>query len=263
MRYAEFRDRFEGALQEAGLMFFHSDRPVETIDLTDTARNWRVYVYRTPPPQADPFHVSAKIGFTWSPVESARAYTCEEDLLAALVGRRRRPLRTERRWTRIDFSLHASLPYGSTTSIPEPDVLGGWTASVTEQADAAFNDVVEKKGRIVAVLGGHGDLEVDAQCTPDGSVSLKGVSISGFRIVHVPRVWDDPARREAEKDTHGELGEVARTFRAAFDAWTERISALATWIRYSPPSPGAKPAEPWFDDAADDDNDDSGPETTH
>ena len=81
-------------------------------------------------------------------------------------------------------------------------------------------------------------------------------SVSAFRIVHVPRVWDDPARQEAEKNTHGELDEVARTFRAAFDAGTERISALATWIRYSPPSPGAKPAEPWFDDAADDDNDD-------
>ena len=93
MRYAEFRDRLEGSLHEAGLIFFHSDRPVETIDLTDTARNWKVYVYRTPPPRADPFHVSAEIGFTWSPVESARGYTCEEDLLAALVGRRRRRIR--------------------------------------------------------------------------------------------------------------------------------------------------------------------------
>ena len=46
----------------------------------------------------------------------------------------------------------------------------------------------------------------------------------------------------------------------ALDAWTESVSALATWIRYSPPPPDAKPVEPWFDDEPDDDG---GPETMH
>jgi len=32
MRYEEFRDRLQNALGEAGLLFRHSDRPVETID---------------------------------------------------------------------------------------------------------------------------------------------------------------------------------------------------------------------------------------
>src|SRR3990172_13245960 len=49
-------------------------------------------------------------------------------------------------------------------------------------------DIEEKKGRIVAVLGGHGDVEVQAHCRPDGVVSLKAVAISGFRTVRVPRV---------------------------------------------------------------------------
>ncbi len=71
---------------------------------------------------AEPFHVSAVISFDWDPVDAARSYTGEEDLLTEVVGRRRRPLRTERRWTRIDLSLHASLPCGSATSMPEPDV---------------------------------------------------------------------------------------------------------------------------------------------
>jgi hypothetical protein len=262
VRYAQFRDRLESALQEAGLFFHDADRRVETIDLVDTVRSWKVYVCRVAPQSAEPFHVSAEIGFEWSPVDAARAYTCEEDLLTELVGRRRRPIRTERRWTRIDLSLHAGLPYGSMTSMPESHVLGAWTASVVEKADAAFNEIEQKKGRIVAVLGGHRDLEVQTHRKPDGVVSLTAVAISGFRTVRVPRVWDNPDRRAAERDPRDELGRLARRFKTALDEWTKSVSELATWIRYSPPPPGAKPVEPWFDDQSEDD-DDGGPETTH
>ncbi len=181
--------------------------------------------------------MSAVIGFEWSPADAARAYTCEEDLLTELVGRRRPPFRTERRWTRIDLSLQASLPYGSTTAMPEPHVFGAWTAAVVEQADAALTDIEEKKGRIVAVLGGHGDVEVHAHCRPDGVVSLKAVAISGFRTVRVPRVWDSPERRESERDPRDEIGRLARRFKTALDEWTTSVSELATWIRYAPPRP--------------------------
>jgi hypothetical protein len=37
------------------------------------------------------------------------------------------------------------------------------------------------------------------------------------------------------------------------------VSAMATWIRYSPPS-GATPVEPWFDDQAEEN--DGGPEAS-
>lgn len=67
MRYAEFRDRLEDAFQEAGLFFHDADRRVETIDLADTLRGWKVYVCRAAPRSAEPFHVSAVIGFEWAP----------------------------------------------------------------------------------------------------------------------------------------------------------------------------------------------------
>jgi type VI protein secretion system component VasA len=67
MRYAEFRDRLEDALQEAGLFFAHADRRVETIDLDDAGRSWKVYVHRVTPQSAEPFHVSAVIGFRVEP----------------------------------------------------------------------------------------------------------------------------------------------------------------------------------------------------
>ena len=259
MRYAEFRDRFEDALQEVGL-FIHDAHRVETIDLADNARRWKVYIIRAAPRSAEPFQASAEIGFDWTPVDAARAYTCEEDLLMQLMGRRRRPTRTERRWKRVDLSLRANLPYGSTTSMPEPQVFGAWSASIVEKVHATLSEIEERQGQIVAVLGGHGDLEVKAHCKPDGVVSLTGVAISGFGMVRVPRVWDDPERREAEGGAHVEMGRLARTFKITLDEWTQSVSELATWIRHSPPPPGAKPIEPWFEDQSDDD-DDGGPET--
>jgi hypothetical protein len=262
VRYAEFRDRLEDALREVGLFFQNTEQRVETIDLAHTTRSWKVHLFGAALPSADPFHVSAEIGFKWSPVDAARAYTTEEDLLTELVGRRRRPIRTERRWTRIDVSLHASLPYGSTTSMPDSRVLGSWTASVTEKVDAAFTENEEKRGRVVAILGGRGDVEVHAHCKPDGVVSLTAVAVSGFRLVRVPRVWDDPERREAERGPDADLGGLARRCKTALDEWTRSVSELATWIRYSPPPPESKPAEPWVEDQSEDD-DDGGPETTH
>lgn len=74
MRYAEFRDRLEDALQEAGLFFHDADRRVETIDLADTVRSWKVYVCRAAPRSAEPFHVSAEIGFEWGPIDAARVH---------------------------------------------------------------------------------------------------------------------------------------------------------------------------------------------
>jgi hypothetical protein len=134
--------------------------------------------------------------------------------------------------------------------------------AVRRHADTAFTDINQKQGRIVAVLGGHTDLDVQAQCKSGGILSLNGVSIEGFRIVHVPRVWDDPMRREAERSASGELVRVAHTFSAALDDWTKQVSELAAWIRYSPPSATATPVAPMFD-GEDEGDDDGGPETTH
>ena len=79
------------------------------------------------------------------------------------------------------FVPQMSLPYGSTTSMPEPHVFGGWTAAVLEKADAALTDIEEKKGRIMAVRGGHSDIEVQVHCKPHGVVSLKAVLAATIR----------------------------------------------------------------------------------
>lgn len=263
MRYNEFRDRLQDALQEAKLFFHHADRVEETVALEATERHWEAYVWRSVPQRAEPFHISAKISFKWNPFNAARGYTCEEDLLTELFGRNNRPTKTERRFVRVDLGLSASLPYGSTTPMPEAHVFGPWTASVGEKFDALFTDIKERGGRVVAVYGGHGDLDVEGHCTPVGVVTLKGVSIFGFNLVRVPRVWDHPDRREKDKDIGQDLDRLAQRFKAAYEGWTAAVAELATWIRYAPPPPEAKPVEPWFGEEDEDGEDERGPETAH
>ena len=220
-------------------------------------------MFRNAPQQAEPFHVSAKISFGWSPFEAARSYTREEDLLSELLGRRERPTKTEPRILRVDIVLRASLPYGSTTPMPEPQVFGPWIAAVGERLDESLPAGTKGgRGRPPTIMGYRGEVEVEAQHTSEGVLSLTGLSLPAFRMVQVPRVWDDPERRDAEKGAGKALDQLARRFKSALDEWTGCVAELATWIRYSPPPPAASSRGERPDDDDDDEND-AEPETTH
>lgn len=173
MRYDEFRDQFQDALREAGL-FGYIHRPLETIDLINTSRRWEVSFWQPAPQSAAPFHVSARIAFDWDPVNAARAYTCEEDLIMELFGRRQGQRKTEPRWARVDLKLYADLPYGSTTPMPDPQVFGSWTGSIGEKLDEVLTEVKERQQRVVAVLGGRGEVEVETRSNHEGILALKG-----------------------------------------------------------------------------------------
>jgi hypothetical protein len=261
MRYNEFRNLLQDALGDAGLLFRNGDRPVEMIDLADTNRHWHVYIWRSGPQSAEPFNVSAKVSFDWSPVDTARAYTCEEDLLMELLGSKQRQMKTERRWVRVDLALYAGLPYGSTAPLPDVQVFGSWIALVSEKLNELLTEYRQRQQRIVAVIGACEEIEVETRCSPAGVLTIQGVSVSGFRLVRVPRVWDDPDRREVEKGIGEELVRLAGLFRAALDEWVGRIGELAKWIRYTPPPPASRPVEPWFEDEEEGEND--GPGTIH
>src|ERR1051326_2374512 len=118
MRYDEFRDRFHDALREVGLFSPYLEKPIETIDIANMSRRWETYIRQSSSRNSEPFQPSGQIAFNWNPFNAARGYTCEEDLLSELFGRRKRPMRTEKRWTRVDLALYANLPYGSTNPLP-------------------------------------------------------------------------------------------------------------------------------------------------
>src|SRR5260221_11711063 len=135
------------------------DRAEETIDLTTTGRRWSVLLLGRP---VAPLHAGATISLRWAPFRSARSYTCEEDLLTDLVGRRA-PRSTQPRLVRVDITFRATLSYGSTTPMPASDVWAPWVASVEEKLDTALT---ERRRRKSAETAWRGDLGIDRRSTP-------------------------------------------------------------------------------------------------
>ena len=108
-------------------------------------------------------------------------------------------MRTQKRWMRVDLALYANPPDGSTTPIPDLQILAGWTNALHQKLGALISDVEERAGQIVAISGGVNELE-DPNAVPGrGRVNLSGFSISSFRLVQIPRLWHDPQRRDLEK----------------------------------------------------------------
>jgi hypothetical protein len=158
----------------------------------------------------------------------------------------------------VDVSLRATLPYGSITPMPTPEMWRSLSDSVEVALDEALPraDVDQGQRLLPAVSGWRGDLEVEARCTEDGELSLEGVSVSAFRLVPVPRMWDDPEKREKEQDAGEHLVELADRIKVAMDEWRGAVAELARWIRYTPP-----PQERMVDSLADTEDDE--PETVH
>lgn len=204
MHYAEFRYRLEDALQEAG-KFFHETGIVETIELTNGVRRWKGYLHSTAP-EAEPFHVSASVAFSWSPLDAARAHTSEEDFLTEVLGRKQRYPKAETRWMRVDLTLFAGLPYGSTIPVPDAQILGPWTSSLGEKKlDTLFTECRERGGKIVAIIGSREEIRVKARSSPNGTLLLDGLTGAGFRTICIPRAWSDSGRQKSEKTYDREL----------------------------------------------------------
>jgi hypothetical protein len=261
MRYQEFRDQLQIVLHNEGLFGQRIGNPTETIDLESMVRRWKVYIVGSSTANTEPFYVTAKIAFNWGPFNTARSYTCEEDLLTELLGRAKSSLKTEPRFTRVDLELHARLPQGSTSAIPEAQTLGSWADSIRQKLDKVFRESKWRHGRLVAVLGALDEVSIESRCDSAGRLSIAGISIAGFRMVRAPRVWDDPDRRDAEKGGAAELSRLAQKFRYSLEEWLAGIAELARWIRYTPPPADAKEIEPPFEEQ--EDEDEGGPETIH
>ncbi|HSW40547.1 MAG TPA: hypothetical protein VLL97_13750 [Acidobacteriota bacterium] len=260
MRYNEFRDQLQEALYRAGILSGAAGGPVETIDIGGMTRRWEILAWHKSLRKAEPFHICMKIAFAWEPFDSARTFTCEENLIENLLGSSRKSFKTERRWTRVNLTLSATLPYGSTTPLPDPQVLGSWTRSVGEKLDEYMEEFSKRQGKVASVMGAREDIRIEVNCAPDGSLCLEGLSVAGFRIVWLPRVWDDPDRQQAEKGIGDQLDRLAGLFESALERWTGSVAELVKWMRYAPPPSEASHLEPQI---RIDDEEDNGPGTVH
>jgi hypothetical protein len=262
VRYDEFRYQLQTALQNVGLLQQRIGNPIETVDLDSMGRLWKVYIMGSSTKDTEPFDVTAKIALNWNPFNTARSYTCEEDLLTEMLGRTKSSSKTKPRLVRVDLELRASLPYGSTTTIPDASTFGSWADSIKQKLDKVITENKWRQERLVAVSGALEEVNIESRYDSAGRLSLKRLSVAGFRVVHVPRVWDDPGRREAERDPAAELSRLAQKFKYSLDEWRIGITELARWIRYTPPPADSKQIAPQFEEL-EDENKEGGPETIH
>jgi hypothetical protein len=262
MRYDEFRYQLQTALQHVGLLGQPIGNPIETVDLGSMERLWKVYIMGSSTKDTEPFDVTAKIALNWNPFNTARSYTCEEDLLSEMLGRTKSSSKTKPRLVRVDLELRASLPYGSTTTIPDAPTFGSWADSIKLKLDRVITENKWRQERLVAVSGALEEVNIESRYDSAGHLSLKRLSVAGFRVVHIPRVWDDSDRREAERDPTAELSRLAQKFKYSLDEWSISIVELARWIRYTPPPADSKQIAPMLEEQ-DDENEGGGPETIH
>ena len=178
-------------------------------------------------PQSDAVDPEALLSFDWNPFQAARSYAREEDLLTDLVGRHGRLPRTAPRWLRMDLALRATLMQDAGIPMPEPKVLARWSKTVDTKLDKLLpHDASFRGGRLVAIKGWRGEVEVESRCAPDGRLLLNRVEVSAYQVVNPPRVFDDPDRRERVKPIEKQLGDLARRFKRAFDAWMGCVGEL-------------------------------------
>lgn len=251
MRYDEFRDRWLAALRSARVLAYQ-DLPEETINVTTMARRWKVHAIGR---SAEPFHPGATIGFDWDPFESARSYTCEEDLLTHLHGRRS-ARSTQPRFIRVEFVFRAALTWGSTIPLPGAEVWNPWAEALQERLDDALAATRRRKAPATAW---RGELELEGRTAPDGSFALHGISSSSGELIVIPRIWDDTRRQEREGSAGRRIDELVARIRRGLDAWLESVDELARWVRYAP---AAAPASPSRRDRSAR-RGQSGPETMH
>ncbi len=148
--------------------------------------------------------------------------------------------------------------FESTTPLPAADVWQPWVASMEEKVSAAL---APQRPRKKADIRWRGGLGLEGESSVYGEFALHGMSVPAYEMIVVPRIWDDPRRREREASAAKPIDALAARFRTALDAWTDSVAELGGWLHNAPAPPrgrsGRLRREPFQFDG------DSGPETTH
>lgn len=225
MNHDAFRAAWLDALQAIGLRGY-PDRGEDLIDLGTMCRKHSLRVGMGHEQVAEPFFVTMLLGWTWTPVHSARTYTNEEDLLSELLGHEQaRAVLTERPWVRVDVQLHATLPWGQPLRLEGADRLHRWTGEVTRALQPMLRSRVERNSAgIEAIHASIREPQARVECGGSGELLLLGVEVEAWRGVQLPRTSD--VDDVLEDDTAPQLARLATDAGAALAAWTRSLALL-------------------------------------
>jgi hypothetical protein len=224
MNYEQFRAIWYEALNEAGMRPYLFP-PTEMVELGNMSRTYQVYAHLTPLREVKPFHVSARLRWTWDALQAARAATTEEDLMAELLGEDERHKDNEQPWLRLAVTLSATLPWGSPLPLPEPSAWRDWLVDVKERLDPLLSTEWEARDERIAVFASRSEPEAEVQPAADGRLSLTGVNLSAWEGINLPRQWDDP-NREPDEDPYDQLADFVERVLEAMDEWNQSLVHL-------------------------------------
>jgi hypothetical protein len=229
MNYDEFRAAWNEALLASRLPA--AMRASETMCLRSMDREYKVVVEPFGGQDAAPFHVTAKMSWTWDALITARSRSIEEDTLVELLGREgAEGIDTVAPWLRVDVILRASAPYDRPVPMPKPSAWAAWVKETTGRLERSEpllppEPLRETDEGLFEVLGWKGDPEVTCHCGPGGELGLKEVELAAFVTMTLPRQWDDPDR-EPDDPPADQLAEFFGRVKASLFAWMQALDHL-------------------------------------
>jgi hypothetical protein len=195
------------------------------VDLGNMDRTYLVYVHLPSSQEVKPFHVTARLSWTWDALQAARTATTEEDALMMFLGDERRWEDTERPWLRVDVRLSATLPRSSNLPLPGPTRWRDWLVDVNERLEPLLLTDWEAGDEEMIVLASRGEPEAEVHPAADGQLSLAGVRLSAWEGINLPRQWDDPDRVRDEHP-YVQLADFIERVWEAMEAWNQSLARL-------------------------------------
>ena len=223
--YHDFRMLWHEALDAADLLP-HPLWPSETLDLRQMSRAYNLYVSLGGGHGARPFYTTAELEWNWSATLSARSATTEEDLLIEVLGQDGYDLVTERPWIRVDVTLNGTLPWDSPLPMPDAPTWRRWVGEVTNRLAPILPIRNEEDEYGVRALSWCGEPEARARCGYDGRLHLRGVYLSAWQGIDLPRQWDNPDR-ELDDWPEEDLADFANRVNWALQAWESCLKHLS------------------------------------
>lgn len=230
MSYEEFKELWTWTLHESGLPIGSGIPIEESLDLRSTDRHYKSFVHMHE--RVETFHVSAAVEFRWDALQTARTCCTEEDAVRQLLGvdREQYP-RTEVPSLRVDVTLRASTEWGKEIPLPSAEVCKNWareTISRLENVEPLLpiEQVRENRKGNLELLAFRSEPELTVLCKRDGSLALRGVEVTAWQAINLPRKWDDSTRKP-DKGPHYQLAALFRRLKASLHGWREALDHIA------------------------------------
>jgi hypothetical protein len=226
--YEAFRTAWSRAHLESRLSALHD--ATETLNTRSLDRSHTIYLEPLGGQDAPPFHVTATLSWAWDTLNTARARTCDEDVLTEMLGHDgASELVTEKPCVRVDIKLTASAPYGKPLPLPARSAWRQWvheTLSRLDDIEPLLPDEPHRENRmgLTEVLAWQGSPTVRTVCSADGELRLDAVELAAGQIIELPRSLDCPD--EPDEGPEAQLTQLFTRVRASLMAWSQALDHL-------------------------------------